>query len=54
MSSIRLEKGQNFALDIDLPEDAGDTTQVGITYKPLPKEVKPGSKLLLDDAFIVW
>jgi len=50
---VQLEKGQNFALDINLPEDAGDTTQVAITYEPLPKEVRPGNKLLLDDGRVV-
>ncbi len=52
-TKVRLEKKQKFALDINLDADAGDTTQVGITYEPLAKEVKPGSRLLLDDGRIV-
>jgi pyruvate kinase len=50
---VWLEIGQNFALDINLAENNGDKTQVGITYKPLAQEVKPGSRLLLDDGRIV-
>ncbi len=52
-SKVWLEEGQDFALDINLDENAGDKTQVGITYESLPREVKPGSRLLLDDGRIV-
>lgn len=52
-SKIWLNKGQAFALDIALAENEGDTTQVGITYKPLANEVQAGSRLLLDDGRVV-
>jgi Pyruvate kinase len=48
-----LKEGQDFALDINFDPMAGDNTQVGITYEPLALEVKPGSRLLLDDGRIV-
>ncbi|WP_198245417.1 pyruvate kinase [methane-oxidizing endosymbiont of Gigantopelta aegis] len=52
-TKVWLEEGQDFYLDINLGEHDGDETQVGITYKPLAEEVKPGSRLLLDDGRIV-
>ncbi|MBL6986682.1 MAG: pyruvate kinase [Methylobacter sp.] len=52
-TKVFLNEGQNFALDINLDPMAGDNTQVGITYEPLALEVKPGSRLLLDDGRIV-
>ncbi len=52
-TKVWLDEGQPFALDINLDQNAGDETQVGITYAPLAKEVKPGSRLLLDDGRIV-
>lgn len=50
---IELEDGQKFTLDAGLAEDAGDHERVGITYKELPQDVKPGDRLLLDDGLIV-
>lgn len=50
---ISLENGDKFALDADLDEDAGDQNAVGIAYKTLPQEVKPGNILLLDDGKVV-
>lgn len=52
-SKVWLDQGQAFALDINLDENSGNTTEVGISYKPLAKEVKAGSRLLLDDGRIV-
>jgi pyruvate kinase len=52
-TKVFLKEGQDFALDINLDPMAGDNTQVGITYEPLALEVKPGSRLLLDDGRIV-
>jgi pyruvate kinase len=52
-TKVNLQEGQDFALDINLDANAGDNTEVGITYEPLAKEVKPGSRLLLDDGRIV-
>ncbi len=50
---VWLDEDQDFALDLNLDEHEGDHTQVGITYEPLAKEVKPGSRLLLDDGRVV-
>jgi len=52
-TKVSLNEGQDFALDINLGKLDGDETQVGISYEPLAKEVKPGSRLLLDDGRIV-
>ncbi|MBE0435559.1 MAG: pyruvate kinase [Methylomicrobium sp.] len=52
-TKVWLEEGQDFALDIDLGENDGDNTQVGITYEPLAREVHSGSRLLLDDGRVV-
>jgi len=52
-TKVFLNEGQDFALDINLDPLAGDNTQVGITYEPLALEVKPGSRLLLDDGRVV-
>ena len=52
-TKVFLDEGQPFALDINFDPLAGDNTQVGITYEPLALEVKPGSRLLLDDGRIV-
>ena len=51
-SRVTLKKGAQFALDAALLEFAGDETQVGIDYKELPKDVKTGDTLLLDDGRI--
>ena len=50
---VWLDDGQDFALDMKLGENAGDNTEVGITYEALANEVKEGSRLLLDDGRIV-
>ncbi|MFK5950065.1 MAG: pyruvate kinase [Methylococcales bacterium] len=52
-TKVWLNEGQAFALDINLDTDAGTTEEVGIIYEPLAKEVKKGSRLLLDDGRIV-
>lgn len=46
---IHLNIGDKFLLDADLPKGAGDQQQVGIDYKDLPRDVKTGDILLLDD-----
>ncbi|MCF6193223.1 MAG: pyruvate kinase [Kangiellaceae bacterium] len=48
-SKIELQPGQTFTLDADLGIDAGDTQQVGIDYKELPKDCNVDDVLLLDD-----
>lgn len=52
-NKVWLDQGQNFALDINYDPKSGDNTQVAISYEPLANEVKPGSRLLLDDGRIV-
>ena len=51
---ILLNDGDTFFLDSSLGRDEGDQTQVGIDYKELPKDVKPGDILLLDDGKIIF
>ncbi len=51
---VILEAGQAFLLDSDLDADAGDEKQIGIDYKSLPQDVKPGDRLLLDDGRVVF
>jgi pyruvate kinase len=48
-SRVQLIRGEHFILDANLGEDEGTNERVGITYKDLPKDVKPGNLLLLDD-----
>jgi pyruvate kinase len=50
---IFLEEGDDFTLDADLTRNAGDSGHVGVTHKDLPKDVKPGDTLLLDDGRII-
>lgn len=53
-TKVVLEEGATFILDSALGANDGDTTQVGIDYKELPKDVKPGDILLLDDGRVVF
>ena len=46
---VQLIKGETFILDAALDKNAGTAERVGISYKELPKDVKPGDVLLLDD-----
>ncbi|MFT4171757.1 MAG: pyruvate kinase [Rhodocyclaceae bacterium] len=48
---IFLEKGQKFILDADC--ELGNDERVGLDYKDLPKDVRPGTILLLNDGAIV-
>lgn len=50
--SIVLEKGAPFILDAAWSSDLGHQERVGITYKQLPKDVRRGDILLLDDGRI--
>jgi pyruvate kinase len=50
---VMLEPGRPFAIDALLAPDGGDTRQVGVTYKNLPRDVKRGDTLLLDDGRLV-
>jgi pyruvate kinase len=51
--SVELVAGADFCLDADLGRDDGDQTQVGLTYRALPRDVNPGDVLVLDDGRIV-
>jgi pyruvate kinase len=46
---VQLIRGEHFILDAALDSNAGTNERVGITYKDLPKDVKPGNVLMLDD-----
>jgi len=47
---VTLRKGESFVLDATC--EMGDATRVGLDYKELPRDVKPGDVLLLDDGKI--
>ncbi len=49
---VMLEAGQSFVLDASRTEP-GDLQGVGLDYKELPRDVKPGDTLLLNDGLIV-
>ncbi len=49
---VRLEPGAKFVLDASRTE-LGDVNAVGLDYKDLPRDVKPGDSLLLNDGLIV-
>lgn len=50
---VRLEEGQSFILDTELADDEGSESAVSLDYKDLPRDVRPGDTLLLDDGRIV-
>ena len=50
-SKITLAAGARFVLDAEC--DLGDEGRVGLDYRNLPKDVRPGDTLLLDDGRIV-
>ncbi|MCF6775423.1 pyruvate kinase [Thiotrichales bacterium 19X7-9] len=50
---VLLQKGVEFILDADQPDDSGDVKSVGIDYKDLPNDVKKGDTLLLDDGKVI-
>ncbi|ANE48443.1 pyruvate kinase [Paenibacillus swuensis] len=47
---IELQQGENITLTTE--EMLGDITRIPITYKDLPKDVKVGSTILIDDGLI--
>lgn len=49
---IELETGDSFALDTNVGDEAGNSAEVGILYKGLAEDCKPGDKLILDDGRI--
>lgn len=50
--AVQLKVGQSFSLDTELDANAGDSEQVGVLYKELPKDCSVGDRLLLDDGRI--
>ncbi len=50
---IQLQEGDLFELDVEMDDNEGTQTRVGVTYKDLPKDVKLGDILVLDDGNIV-
>lgn len=50
---IMLRDSSTFVINTELPATAGDETQVGVSYKDLPQDVKVGDTLLIDDGRIV-
>lgn len=50
---VTLTEGQAFRIDATLDAAAGDSEQVGVTYKELPRDVAVGDTLLVDDGRIV-
>ena len=49
---VELVNGANFVLDASR-EQPGDIDSVGLDYKELPRDVRPGDNLLLNDGMIV-
>jgi pyruvate kinase len=50
---IQLRDSSTFVIDTELEAGAGDEGHVGVSYKDLPKDVKVGDTLLVDDGRIV-
>jgi len=50
---VELREGSTFTIDTELPPDAGNETHVGVSYKDLPRDVRAGDTLLVDDGRIV-
>ena len=50
--SVTLDPGDRFTLDAGDDPAPGDGSMVGVTYKGLANDVKPGNILLLDDGLI--
>ncbi|MFN4359615.1 MAG: pyruvate kinase [Hylemonella sp.] len=51
-NKVQLKTGQKFVLDASRTEP-GDINGVGLDYKELPQDVKPGDLLLLNDGLIL-
>lgn len=50
---VQLVEGAEFIIDTDLDSEAGDDKHVGVSYKDLPRDVRAGDTLLIDDGRIV-
>ncbi len=51
---IHLQAGQTFILDPQLADNEGDDKIVSLDYKNLPRDVRAGDTLLLDDGRLVF
>lgn len=51
---VVLNEGQPFILDTAFPEENGTDQIVSLGYENLPRDVKPGDTLLLDDGRLVF
>lgn len=49
---VELVNGADFVLDTAYPAHAGTAERVGVSYPPLPEDVKSGDLLLLNDGLI--
>jgi pyruvate kinase len=50
---VQLVEGAPFTLDVSLDPSAGNQSSVGVAYKSLPKDVRAGDTLLLNDGQLV-
>ncbi|HKK16446.1 MAG TPA: pyruvate kinase [Gammaproteobacteria bacterium] len=50
---VILPEGADFTIDTSLDPDAGDEHHVGVSFKDLPRDVRAGDTLLVDDGRIV-
>ena len=50
---VQLREGSTFVIDTELPPHSGDEKHVGVSYKNLPRDVRAGDTLLVDDGRIV-
>ncbi|MGH8239678.1 MAG: pyruvate kinase, partial [Steroidobacteraceae bacterium] len=50
---VVLNEGDSFALDVSLDARAGTAAAVGVAYQNLPKDVRAGDTLLLNDGQLV-
>ena len=50
--SVMLVEGERFTLDPSLDPGAGNATAVGVAYESLPRDVRAGDTLLLNDGLI--
>ncbi len=53
-NKAHLQEGQDFILDTALEESSGNENTVSLSYKQLPRDVKSGDTLLLDDGRLVF
>ncbi len=51
---VTLQEGKQFVLDTQLDVNAGDEQTVSLAYENMPRDVRPGDTLLLDDGRIVF